>query len=73
MQWKYLEKLGRLKKKWLKNRLPDEEVMPFEKSELQMPNSYGNGLKFDDEVQLKKKIPAPLTIFFYKKKFEKVT
>ena len=38
----------------------------FEKTKLQMPNSYKNGLKFDDEVQLKKK-PCPFNKIFLQK------
>ena len=38
-----------------------------------MPNSYENGSKFDDEVQLKKKNPAPLIKNFLQKKLEKET
>ena len=67
------QKIWPFQKKRLEKQLPDEEVMPFEKNELKMPNNYGNGLKFGDEVQLKKKNLAPLTIFFCKKKLEKET
>ena len=45
-------KIRPFQKKRLEKQLSDEEFMPFEKYELQMPNSYGNGLKFDDEIQL---------------------
>ena len=38
-----------------------------------MLNSYGNGLKFDDEVQLWKKNPATFTKIFLQKKLEKET
>ena len=45
----------------------------FEKPELQMLNSYENDLKFDDEVQLKKKYLAPLKKKNLQKNLEKQT